>query len=51
MFLQMHRAAIVNLSAVESVGRDLKGHLVLRIKNRREMLAVSQPYAHLFRGM
>ncbi len=51
MFLQMHRAAIVNLSAVESVGRDLKGHLVLRMKNRSEMLAVSQPYAHLFRGM
>jgi hypothetical protein len=51
IFLQMHRATIVNLSAVESVGRDLKGHLVLRIKNRSEKLPVSQPYAHLFRGM
>ena len=51
MFQQMHRATIVNLSAVESVGRDLNGHLVLRIKNRSEMLPVSQPYSHLFRSM
>jgi len=51
MFLQMHRATIVNLGAVESVGHDLKGHLVLRIKNRSEMLPVSQPYTHLFRSM
>jgi hypothetical protein len=51
MFQQMHRATIVNLGAVESVGRDVKGHVVLRIKDRSEMLPVSQPYAHLFRGM
>jgi hypothetical protein len=51
VFLQMHRATIVNLGAVESVGRDVKGHVVLRIKNRSETLPVSQPYAHLFRGM
>ena len=36
MFWQMHRAAIVNLNAVESVGRDLKGHVILRIKDRPE---------------
>lgn len=51
MFWQMHRATIVNLNAVESVGRDLKGHVVLRLKDRPELLAVSQPYAHLFRQM
>ena len=51
MFWQMHRAAIVNLNAVESVGRDLKGHVVLRLKDRPELLSVSQPYAHLFRQM
>jgi DNA-binding LytR/AlgR family response regulator len=51
MFWQMHRAMIVNLNAVESVGRDLKGHVVLRIKERPEILQVSQPYAHLFRQM
>jgi hypothetical protein len=51
MFLQTHRATIVNLGAVESVGRDLNGHVVLKIKNRSESLAVSQPYTHLFRQM
>ncbi len=51
MFLQMHRATIVNLNAVKSVGRDSKGHVVLRLKDRSELLPVSQPYAHLFRQM
>ena len=51
MFWQMHRATIVNLNAVESVGRDLKGHVVLRLKDRPELLQVSQPYSHLFRQM
>ena len=51
IFWQMHRATIVNLSAVESVGRDLNGHVVLRLKDRPEVLQVSQPYAHLFRQM
>ena len=50
-FWQMHRATIVNLNAVESVGRDLNGHVVLRLKERPEVLQVSQPYAHLFRQM
>jgi DNA-binding LytR/AlgR family response regulator len=51
MFWQMHRATIVNLNAVESVGRDLKGHVVLRLKDRPELLQVSQPYEYLFRQM
>jgi DNA-binding LytR/AlgR family response regulator len=51
VFWQVHRATIVNLNAVESVGRDLKGHVVLRLKDRREVLKVSQPYEHLFRQM
>jgi DNA-binding LytR/AlgR family response regulator len=50
-FWQMHRATIVNLNAVESVGRDLNGRVVLRIKDRPELLHVSQPYTHLFRQM
>ena len=50
-FRQMHRAIIVNLGAVESVARDARGHVVLRIKDRGEILPVSQPYTHLFRGM
>ena len=51
MFRQMHRATIVNRNAVESVGRDAKGHVVLRLSDRTELLPVSQPYAHLFRQM
>lgn len=51
MFRQIHRATVVNLNAVESVGRDLKGHVILRIKDRPELLPVSQPYGHLFRQM
>ncbi len=47
----MHRATIVNLNAVESVCRDLKGHVALRIRGRPELLQVSQPYSHLFRQM
>jgi DNA-binding LytR/AlgR family response regulator len=50
-FWQMHRATIVNLNSIESVGRDLKGHVVLRLKGRPELLQVSQPYEHLFRQM
>ena len=50
-FWQVHRATIVNLDAVASVGRNLKGNVVLRLKDRREILQVSQPYAHLFRRM
>jgi DNA-binding LytR/AlgR family response regulator len=51
MFWQIHRSTIVNLNAVGSVGRDLKGNVVLRLKDRPELLQVSQPYAHLFRQM
>jgi DNA-binding LytR/AlgR family response regulator len=51
VFWQMHRSTIVNLNAVESVGRDIKGHITLRIKDRPEILQVSQPYTHLFRQM
>jgi DNA-binding LytR/AlgR family response regulator len=51
IFWQIHRATIVNLNAIESVGRDANGHVVLRLKDEKEVLQVSQPYAHLFRQM
>jgi len=51
VFWQVHRATIVNLNAVESVGRDIQGHVILRLKDRPEVLKVSQPYEHLFRQM
>ena len=51
MFWQIHRATIVNLNAVAAVSRDLSGNVVLRLKDRPEVLKVSQPFAHLFRQM
>ncbi len=50
-FRQIHRATIVNLNAVSSVARDAKGHVILKLKQRKESLSVSEPYAHLFRQM
>jgi DNA-binding LytR/AlgR family response regulator len=51
IFWQVHRATVVNLNAVESVGRDLKGHVILRMRDRPELISVSQPFTHLFRQM
>jgi len=50
-FWQVHRSTIVNLHAVASVVRDPSGRVLLRLKDRDELLQVSQPYAHLFRQM
>jgi len=51
VFWQIHRSAVVNVNAIESVTRDLGGHVELRLKQRKESLPVSEPYAHLFRQM
>jgi len=50
-FWQIHRSTVVNVGAIASVTRDFGGHLVVRLKNRKETLSVSQPFAHLFRQM
>ncbi len=51
VFWQIHRSTIVNLNAVGSVVRDAGGRVLLKLKMRREMLQVSEAYAHLFRQM
>ncbi len=51
LFWQIHRGTIVNLNAVGSVVRDASGRVVLKLKQRREMLSVSEAFAHLFRQM
>jgi DNA-binding LytR/AlgR family response regulator len=51
LFWQIHRSTIVNVNAIAAVSRDLAGHLLVRLKNRKETLPVSQPFAHLFRQM
>lgn len=50
-FWQIHRSTIVNVNAIAGVVRDARGRPQLRLKKRAELLAVSDPYAHLFRQM
>ena len=51
MFWQVHRSTVVNVHAIDSVIRDDRGNLTLRLKQRREALPVSDAYHHLFRQM
>jgi DNA-binding LytR/AlgR family response regulator len=51
MFWQIHRSTLVNVSAIAGVNRDFKGHLHVRLKQRKETLAVSESYVHLFKQM
>jgi DNA-binding LytR/AlgR family response regulator len=50
-FWQIHRATLVNVSAIASVQHGLDGHLRLRVGQRPELLVVSRPFAHRFRQM
>jgi len=51
VFWQVHRSTLVNVHAIDSVIRDDRGNLKLRLKHRAENLAVSEAYVHLFRQM
>lgn len=51
MFWQIHRGTVVNVNAIAGVQRDLGGHLRVQLKQRKETLAVSESYVHLFRQM
>jgi len=50
-FQQVHRGTIVNLAQVAAALRDETGRIALRLRSRKEMLAVSRMYADLFRAM
>jgi DNA-binding LytR/AlgR family response regulator len=50
-FLQIHRGTVVNVNAVATVNRDLRGRMSVQLKERAESLQVSAPFAHLFRQM
>jgi DNA-binding LytR/AlgR family response regulator len=50
VFWQIHRSIIVNVSAIDTIQRALRGTLEVKLKDRRELLPVSAPYAHLFRN-
>jgi DNA-binding LytR/AlgR family response regulator len=50
-FWQIHRSTVVNVNSIASVTRDFGGHVVVKLKQRKETLPVSQPFAHLFAQM
>jgi DNA-binding LytR/AlgR family response regulator len=51
MFWQVHRGTLVNVNAIAGVTRDIGGHLRVKLKQRKETLAVSESYIHLFKQM
>ncbi len=50
-FKQIHRSTIVNLRAIAGIVRDDSGRGTVRLRQRPETLAVSQPFMALFRHM
>ena len=50
-FWQIHRGTIINVRHIAGITRDYRGRLRVRLRQRKETLAVSAPYAHLFRQM
>ena len=50
-FWQVHRGTVVRATAIESVTRDEAGKLHLQLRGRKDKLAVSRLYAHLFKAM
>ena len=51
LFWQIHRSTLVNVGAIAGVTRDVRGNLQVKLKQRPELLAVSESYTHLFRQM
>jgi DNA-binding LytR/AlgR family response regulator len=51
MFVQIHRATIVNLHEVSHITRGANETAQLHLKSRTEALSVSRSYLHLFKQM
>jgi DNA-binding LytR/AlgR family response regulator len=51
MFWQIHRGTIVNIRHISGIARDYRGRLLVKLKQRKEALPVSAPYASLFKQM
>jgi DNA-binding LytR/AlgR family response regulator len=51
VFWQVHRSTLVNVNAIAEVRREVGGRLRLSLKQRPEILSVSEPYYHLFKSM
>ncbi|WP_426112179.1 LytR/AlgR family response regulator transcription factor [Massilia sp. PWRC2] len=50
-FWRIHRSTLVRVDAIESVARDLRGRLMLKLRDCREELEVSRNHTHLFQQM
>jgi DNA-binding LytR/AlgR family response regulator len=50
-FWQIHRSTIVQAAAIDAVTRDFRGQATVKVKGRKENLAVSRPFSHLFKQM
>jgi DNA-binding LytR/AlgR family response regulator len=50
-FWQIHRGTVVRSDAIDTVSRDEAGKMHLTLRGRKDKLAVSRLYAHLFRAM
>jgi len=50
-FKQIHRSTIVNMKAIAGITRDEAGRGTIRLRNRKETLAVSLTFMPLFRNM
>ena len=50
-FWQIHRSAMVNVKEIAGVSRDFRGHLTVKLKQRKETLPLGENYVHLFKQM
>jgi DNA-binding LytR/AlgR family response regulator len=50
-FWQIHRSALVAVTAIASVSRDFRGRQIVAVKGHTQKLEVSRSYSHLFKGM
>jgi DNA-binding LytR/AlgR family response regulator len=51
VFWPVHRGVVVNVNAIAIAHRRFNGQFELRLKARKETLAVSEPFAYRFRQM
>jgi DNA-binding LytR/AlgR family response regulator len=51
IFWPIHRSTLVNAYAIAGVSRDLRGRYSVTLKQRPEVLSVSESHQHLFRQM
>jgi DNA-binding LytR/AlgR family response regulator len=50
-FWQIHRSAIVQLAAVQSIARDDRGRQIVSVRGHPQKLEVSRSFSGLFKGM